>query len=140
MSTARTADVDADQAGFGMIEIVVSMFLIAILAMAFLPMIVQGLQVARGNTTIATATQLLSQQLEIARNLDSTCAAMIAFDDAAVAPVIDSRGVSLQPQRAVGPCPTAGPGTVPVRAWVTETGSTAVIAEATTLILVGGAP
>ncbi|MCU1635990.1 MAG: hypothetical protein JWQ68_1229, partial [Cryobacterium sp.] len=28
MSTARTADVDADQAGFGMIEIVVSMFLI----------------------------------------------------------------------------------------------------------------
>ncbi|MFO7691343.1 MAG: type II secretion system protein, partial [Cryobacterium sp.] len=51
---------DAREQGFGMIEIVVSMFLLALLSIAFLPLLVQSLQVSVQNARLATATQLAS--------------------------------------------------------------------------------
>ena len=53
--------------GFGMLEIVISMFLIGLLAVAFLPFLVQGLTQSAANRTLAAATQLLNTEFENAR-------------------------------------------------------------------------
>ncbi|KGJ82349.1 hypothetical protein GY21_00845 [Cryobacterium roopkundense] len=58
-SSARLAD-----AGFGLIEIAVSMFLLALLAVAFLPFLVQGVRQSSANGTLATGTQLVNKEME----------------------------------------------------------------------------
>ncbi|WP_150307836.1 type IV pilus modification PilV family protein [Planctomonas psychrotolerans] len=138
MSTVRTTPDDGD-AGFGMIEIVVSMFLLGILAIAFLPLLVTSMTTTATNTSFASASQLVGQQLDAARALGPTCAAVQAFDDTLPAPTTDPRGVEYQPRRAVSPCPSSFPGTVPVRVWVTEVGDTRSLSEAVTLVFVESA-
>ena len=57
--------------GFGMIEIVVSLFLLTLLTMSFIPLLITSQKSAGANTTIATATQIVNQQLEGARSVRS---------------------------------------------------------------------
>lgn len=133
----------AGSSGFGMIEIVVSMFLIAIIAVAFIPVLVQGVRVSVVNASVATATQLVSQNMEQARARGTNCADLRTFAAEVVAPVVDKRGVSFQAAREPVTC--AGtiadyPKTVPFRVKVTETGSSTVLASAATLILVRWVP
>ena len=124
-----------DESGLGLIEIVVSMFLIALLAMAFLPLLISSLKSTRINTSSAAATQLVSQQLEQLRLIPGTCAAVTSFTSADPAPVTDARGVVLSIDRQlVGTCPASYPGTVKVRVVVTDPGGTS--SEATTLVMV----
>jgi type II secretory pathway pseudopilin PulG len=149
----RTALLD-DEAGFGLVEIVVSMFLLALLAISFLPLLITSLKVTVSNATLATATQLVNQDLEVARSIAATnpnCSSMKTFATATpIAAVSDPRGVVLQPHRSLvtgsgtdasgcpvaqsSPARAAYPGTVSLRSWVTVGGKT--IAEATTLIYV----
>jgi len=149
----RTALVD-DESGFGLVEIVVSMFLLALLAISFLPLLITSLKVTVSNTTLATATQLVNQDLEVARSMAVTtpyCSVLKTFATAApLATVSDPRGVVMQPHRELvlsgatdssgcpvaqtSPARAAYPGTVALRSWVTVSGKT--IAEATTLIFV----
>ncbi|WP_104083804.1 prepilin-type N-terminal cleavage/methylation domain-containing protein [Cryobacterium sp. Y11] len=63
-----------NDSGFGIVEVIVSMFLLSLMAMAFLPVLVQALQVSRVNASIATATQLLSADLDRARHSAASCA------------------------------------------------------------------
>ncbi|TFC56941.1 MULTISPECIES: prepilin-type N-terminal cleavage/methylation domain-containing protein [unclassified Cryobacterium] len=133
----------ADDRGFGMIEIVVSMFLIALIAMAFIPVLVQGMRLSVVNTSVATATQLVSQNMEQARARGTNCADLRTFAAEAISPVVDKRGVSFQPTR--DPITCTGtiadyPKTVPFQVKVTESGSSAVLASASTLILVKWVP
>jgi type II secretory pathway pseudopilin PulG len=129
----------ATESGFGLIEIVISMFLISLLAMAFLPLLIQGLRISVSNTTLATSTQLVNQQLDLARGTGTTCNTLSTFAAGAIAPVVDPRGVSLQAHLSPISCPASYPATVTLRAWVTQAGSTTVLAEATTLIFVSAA-
>ena len=129
----RAAGAD-DQSGIGLIEIVVSMFLIALLAMAFLPLLITSLKSTRVNSSSAAATQLVSQQLAQLRILPATCASTEQFRDAIVDPVTDARGVVLTTQRIVDDCPASLPGTVRVRVVVTDSDGTS--SEATTLFMV----
>ncbi|MHB1171414.1 MAG: type IV pilus modification PilV family protein [Lacisediminihabitans sp.] len=124
-----------DDNGLGLIEIVISMFLLALLAVTFLPLIIQSLSLTRSNVTLATSTQLVSQQLDLARAQESTCEALTAFASTAVPTTTDQRGVVLQPQRAAT-CPSTYPGTAGFTASVVQSGSTLVISSATTLIYV----
>jgi Tfp pilus assembly protein PilV len=129
--------------GFGMIEIVISMFLIGLIAIAFIPVLIQGMRISVANTSIATATQLVSQNMEQARARGTSCTDLRAFAAEAVAPVVDKRGISFQPARAPVACTGAAadyPKTVPFRVTVTETGSSVVLASAATLILVRWVP
>ena len=129
--------------GFGMIEIVVSMFLIGIIAIAFIPVLIQGMRISVVNTTIATATQLVSENMEQARARGTNCADLRSFAAEAISPVVDKRGVSFQPAREPITCTgTAAdyPKTIPFRVKVTETGSSTVLASASTLILVRWVP
>ena len=125
----------SDESGIGLIEIVVSMFLIALLAMAFLPLLIQSLRASTTNTSASIATQLVGQQLEQLRTVPTTCAAVSTFLGSDPAAVVDDRGVILTIDRQlVGACPTAYPGTVKVRVVVTSDGT--ALSEASTLVMV----
>jgi Tfp pilus assembly protein PilV len=128
-------DVVDDESGIGLIEIVISMFLVALIAMAFLPLLIRTYSTTSLNTTTATATQLLDANVDAARTTASNCQAVTNFVATAITTVTDERGVVYQPHRAlVGTCPAGYPGTVGVRTWITELGKTQVVAEATTLV------
>lgn len=126
-----------DDDGFGLVEIIVSMFLLALLAAAFLPVLVQALTTSVRNATIATGSQIVAQQLDELRTLDITCTAVSTFDDSTIPAITDERGTVFQPVRQVDTCsadPADYPTTVEVRAWVTENGAATRLTEAVTLV------
>lgn len=125
------------ESGFGLIEIVISMFLLGLLAVAFLPLLITSMQTTVRNSTIATATQLVNQQMEQARAAGNTCTALTAYGSATLASVTDARGTSYQPARTVASCPTVATGyprTVSVSVSVSVPGSATPPVTATTLV------
>ncbi|TFB73660.1 hypothetical protein E3O06_07450 [Cryobacterium glaciale] len=124
-------------AGFGIIEIVVSMLLLSLLAIAFLPMLVTSLRVSVSNSTLTSATQLVATQMESIRSRGTTCEPLRAY--AATLPaVFDPDGRALQPRFDPIACPTTYPATVKVRVFVTEVATSEILADATTSIFVKG--
>ncbi|MCU1585291.1 MAG: hypothetical protein JWM49_1847 [Microbacteriaceae bacterium] len=125
-----------EDCGVGIIEIVVAMFLLAILALAVLPILAQGMRLSASNSARATATQLANQQIELVRS-QSSCAAIIPATIN-----LTTQGVPLRATRTVGSsCPalaSAYPTTVPVSVNVTRTDTGASLASATTLVFVTG--
>jgi type II secretory pathway pseudopilin PulG len=130
----------AAQHGLGIIEIVISMFLLALLAVATLPLLMQSMRVASKNSSIASATQVVGQQLEQLRASGSSCSAVKAFVAAAPAAVAGPAG-NLQPHLEFVSLPIGDVcqdpylRTVTVHIWVTVSGSTLNISEATRLVL-----
>ncbi|TFD15304.1 hypothetical protein E3T26_07340 [Cryobacterium sp. TMT1-21] len=124
--------------GFGVIEIVVSMLLLSLLAIAFLPLLIKSLQVSVANATTATASQLVSKHMEQARAAGDTCSAITAFVGSTLPEVTDSRGMRYQSTRTiVVPCPATladYPGTVGIRVSVAIVGSSVSPVTATSLI------
>ena len=127
-----------DERGFSLIEIVVAIFLLAVVSVATLPLLVQGLKLSSTNATLATASQLANQQVELVRS-QSLCSAIVPTIMTVVA-----QGVMLKVSRTVGlTCPPIGaplalPITVPVSIDVRRTDTGAVIASVTTLVFVTG--
>ena len=131
--------------GFGMIEIVVSFFLLSVLSLSFIPVLINSWKTSGTNTTMATATQIVNQQLEGARAVRSaavtspSCLDITKFLQVTLAPVIDPRGVSLQPKWDATSCPSSYPGVVRVGVSVTRLGNTIPVASATTFVYVNSA-
>ena len=119
--------------GFGLIEIVISMFLLAILAMLFLPLLIQGLKQSAANTTMATGTQLVNERLRTAQGAGPNCTAVSALTGASE--VTDPRGIVIRLATTVGECPP-GRGTVSVTVTATRTDTAQELASASTLVLV----
>lgn len=68
-----------DDEGFGLVEAVVSMLILAALAIAFLPLLITGLKQSTTNSTRAFATQLVSDRMSVAQTRAasaSTCAGL----------------------------------------------------------------
>lgn len=116
--------------GFGIIEILVSMLLLALLALAFLPLLIQSLQVSVSNSTLATATQLVAQQMEELRAMSPVCDTLDAFTPAEHAETGLTVAVSVSCPKAT----EAQLARVVITASNIETGL--VVSEATTLIYV----
>jgi len=150
-TTAEPAvDEVGTESGFGLIEIVVSMFILALLSLSFLPLLITALKASVTNATLATGTQLINQQLELANQTTTTtptCAAVTAFVGVSLASIgtlTDRNGNVLQPHRQLitsaatnsAGCPLTYPGTVKVRIWVTKPGSTVDVVETTSLFYV----
>ena len=133
-----THDDRAADSGIGIVEIVIAMFLLALLATATLPLFVGALQLAAGNSSITTATQLVDEQLTKARAQPATCSALTAFAAAATAapPVTDGAGKTLTTTSTVT-CPGTDSRTADFTATVSASGT--VVAKATTIIYVGPA-
>jgi type II secretory pathway pseudopilin PulG len=131
--------------GFGMVEVVISFFLLAMLALAFMPLLINTIKDTARTTTIATATQLAGQQIEAARAVHSstgstpTCANVRDFLAVTPVTVLDPRGVELQPQWAPANCPSSYPGVVRAAVSVMQPGHASPIASAVTLIFVSSA-
>ena len=125
--------------GLGLIEIMISMMLLALLSVAILPVLVQGLRNSSSNSTLATASQLAGQELDAVRTLSADCATVSSIDDGPARLTADARGIPLEIRRFVGACPAASdyPGVVSVSVEVARVGATSpVLARATTLVLV----
>jgi len=128
--------------GFGVIEVVVSLFLLSLLSVSFIPLLVNSIKSTASNTTIATATQIVNQEIEGARAVRSptsttpSCLDITNFLQVTIASVTDPRGVTLSPKWDATTCPTTYPGVVRARVSVTRSGSTTPVAQAVTFIYV----
>jgi Tfp pilus assembly protein PilV len=128
------------ESGFGVVEIVVSMFLLGLIAIAFLPLLVQSLRVSVSNSTLATATQLVTQQMEELRSLGTSCATLDNYANTPF-PTVTAAGNHVLTITIALDCPAASaayPTTVPATVSVTEKPDLVPIATAATLILVQG--
>ncbi|MGO4783458.1 type IV pilus modification PilV family protein [Cryobacterium sp. W22_MBD10_FK3] len=129
-------------AGFGMIEVVISMFLLGLLAVAFLPLLIGSLRVSAANSTLAVAAQLASKQLEEARAQGPVCSAITIPVGSSVVPgPTDSDGVAFEIRRTRDACPTSAasfPTTVSLTVAVWKIGASEASVKAKTRILVTG--
>lgn len=130
--TAHAIDSGGDE-GFGLVEILVSMMLLAILAVALVPILIQGLQQAASNATLATATQLANNELERARSW-KTCSAL----DPGSLTITDAREVDLSLTTTVGSCAPIpeNPVSVPVHVTVTRLDTGVVVTSTTTYLFI----
>ncbi|MCY7289266.1 MAG: type II secretion system GspH family protein [Cryobacterium sp.] len=126
--------------GFGLIEIVISMFLLGLLAIAFLPLLVTSMQTTVRNSAVATAAQLLNQELGLVRAAGDTCGLLTAYGASEPVPASsDVRGTSYQRAHAVASCPSGSvnyPRTVSVTVSVTITAPGQSYSPVTTTTLV----
>ena len=135
MSTASSIR-PSDDEGFGLVEIVVSMFMLALLAMAFLPLLVQGLKQSSANATLATATQLVNERLQLAQAKGPNCTAVTSV--AGSRELTDPRGVIIRVTTTVGACPasTGTPATVPISVTAVRADTGVTLTTAKSLVFV----
>jgi prepilin-type N-terminal cleavage/methylation domain-containing protein len=123
LGNTRASGVSRDgDDGFSLVEVLVALFLLAVLATSFLPLLVTTIQTTLSNAKLATATQLASRQLDALRAIEPYCDVVSAFDDTPVPAVADKRGAIFQATRVVGACPTVYPGLIDVTVAVTIDG------------------
>lgn len=120
-------------AGFGLIEVVVSMFLLALLAVAFAPVLISSIQVSAANTTAATATQLVNERMQIAQSLSPMCSSVAGL--VGTATLVDAREVPIEVTTTVGACPP-GVGAVRVESVATRVDTNEELVRASTLVYV----
>jgi type II secretory pathway pseudopilin PulG len=148
--TANVSDalrrIHHQETGIGLIEVVVAMFLLALLALSFVPVLIQGMRTTASNAVMATATQLVSSTIGDARASGPLCSGVAAFandPNAASATTSAGHGVTLETSRSSVTCPTGAsdyPTTVSFSVTVTSTADPSIIlAKATTLIFVKAA-
>ena len=125
-----------DDAGFTLLEVVVAMFLLAIVVTGLSPALLGSLKLSAQNTNIATAGQLVGQQIDVARSGIATCAALTNYKNAVLPPVVDARGVSFQPVRNSVTCTAGAAGIAKVSVSVTLTGNPHVLASAITYVYI----
>jgi type II secretory pathway pseudopilin PulG len=116
------------------------MFLISLLAIAFIPVIVSALRASELNSTAATATRLVSQAIDDARSRGAADCAAAQLLNATTAEV-DAQGVTITVTTsvpAVTNCVAGSAITVTVNAVSSVDGS--VLADARTLIYLTGTP
>jgi type II secretory pathway pseudopilin PulG len=152
MRTVESKRPVSDEAGFGLVEIVVAMLMLALLSVSFLPLLITAFKTSINNSTVTTSTQLVNQELELATTTAAstpTCGLLKTFANSSTIGTTTARdGTVLQPHRqllvkagktdAQG-CPLVYPGTAYFRSWITASSGSTVYAEATTLLYVTAA-
>ena len=127
-------------AGFGIVEIIVSMLMLAIIAIALAPVIIGGVRSTAKMSTVATATQMVNDGLETQRTSLGACP---TGNPAATPADRDARKIALQriiTYPNLANCATTGLLTVEIE--VSTVAATAlfpagkVLATATTLVYV----
>ena len=99
-----------DDEGFGLVEVIVSMFIVMVISFAMLSVLIQALKVTAANGTKATAAQLATERIEFARQ------AAVSGDCTNVRNVVeavdgtqDGRGIPLEVTGVLANCTqTAG--------------------------------
>ncbi len=143
MRSSHASRPTGNEDGFTLIEIVVSILILGILSVSLLPLLINGLRTSASTAAIASATQLVNAQLNLAEQQSPTCTAVIATPAVAVGSASVYRGVPLQLTTTVGTCPTptptaTSPSTISVTATVRRSDTGQVLATAKTLVVVSG--
>lgn len=128
-------------AGFSMIEIVVAMFVLAVMSIGLLPLILGTIQTSVLNRQLVAATTLAGTSLDDARRVAAStpsCAALTTWRAGLVTGTPTADGSIVE--ATVGSCPTAFPGTVLVSVRVRSAAdSTATLAALQTKVIVNSA-
>lgn len=135
-SSARA--IRAHDRGLGIAEILVAMLMLAILSLATLPVLINGIKQSAANTTQATANQLANKQMELAILQGPTCAGITTYVGASVPSVTDALGTLLQISQTAGPCPATFPGTRSITVTVTRADTGVTLVQAVTSVFVSG--
>lgn len=117
--------------GFTIVEVLVSMFLLALVAVALLPVLWQGVQFSSRQSAVATATRELNALIEEAR-ATPTCPGLSAV--AVARTVTDGSGRSIVTSGLVAACPAASK-SVKLALKATDS-SGAILATSTAIIFV----
>jgi prepilin-type N-terminal cleavage/methylation domain-containing protein len=91
-----------DDRGFSVVEILIAMFLLALVAVSLLPALWQGIQYSSQQSAVATATRELNSLVEEAR-ANPTCASLSSV--ALAKTVTDGAGRTITTSGSVGTCP-----------------------------------
>ena len=127
--------------GLTLIEIVVAMLILALLSVAFLPLLVQGVKQSAQTATIATATQLANARMDAERAQAQAGTNCTSLANPADISTTDSRGIPLlvSSPSVTATCPassTAYPTTVAFRVTVVRTDTGATVVQADTRLYV----
>jgi prepilin-type N-terminal cleavage/methylation domain-containing protein len=90
-----------DERGFSIVEIIIAMFLLAIVAVALLPALWQGIRYSSQQSSVATATRHLNSLVEQARQIPS-CGTLASV--ASTRTFTDGAGYTLTSTGSVGTC------------------------------------
>ncbi len=119
----------ADQ-GFSIVELIIAMFLLAIIAVALVPMLWQGIRFSQEQSDVATATREVNALVEAARD-NPTCDKLTAL--AGNHPYVDAEGdTPFTTAVTVGAC--ASKTSVSVK--LSAAGSSGPLASASALVYV----
>jgi prepilin-type N-terminal cleavage/methylation domain-containing protein len=125
---SRASEVDQ---GFSIVEVLIAMFLLAIVAVALLPALFQGIQYSSQQSAVATATRQLNALVEEARETP-TCTTLSAV--AGTNSVTDGAGRTITTSGSVGTCPAVSK-TVKISLTAVDTSGT-TLATTTAVIYV----
>ncbi|WP_127475545.1 prepilin-type N-terminal cleavage/methylation domain-containing protein [Microbacterium sulfonylureivorans] len=118
-----------DERGFSVVEILIAMFLLALVAVALLPALWQGLRYSSQQSAVATATRELNALVEEARDTP-TCPNLSAV--AVSKTVTDGAGRTISTSGTVGSCPVT---TKTVKLALTAVDSSGTTLATTTAII-----
>lgn len=134
---------DRDE-GFGLVEILVSMVIFGLVAVAAVPLFITSLQVSARNASIAHATQMVQEGIETARAAAQTGDCDVITSRLASLPdSTDPRGIPFEMSTGVANCDpslAANLATVTVTVTTTAPGFGSPVATATTQVFVKLAP
>jgi prepilin-type N-terminal cleavage/methylation domain-containing protein len=125
--------------GVSLVEVVVAMFVLALLSLALIPALIASIKQSATNALLSSATQIVSARLDEARVQSATCSALTALAAANVPDVRDSSGISLHVNQQLGACPATYPGTVAITVSVIRTDTSAQLVSASTLVFLQSA-
>ncbi|MDF2470341.1 MAG: prepilin-type N-terminal cleavage/methylation protein [Rhodococcus erythropolis] len=98
-------DRGVDAAGFSLVEVVIAMFLLAVIAIALLPALVDGIRYTSKQSSVATATRFMNEVVEQARQ-SADCTELLGFETSPLTSE-DGRGNQLTANVDVSGCPGA---------------------------------
>jgi prepilin-type N-terminal cleavage/methylation domain-containing protein len=132
---------DEHDAGLGLIEVIVALMILAVLAVALLPVLSSAADESSTNIARSTASQLTSKELNTVRAIDTTCAALHSHGSDPLGLLwTDPRGTILQIHRvAQTACPGTYPALMDYRVYVTEQGQTQVLSDVSTKVYISAA-
>ncbi|WP_458041951.1 MULTISPECIES: PulJ/GspJ family protein [Bacteria] len=131
-----------DDSGFSLVELVIAMFVLAVLSLAVLPLLVGTTDVSARNRDSLAATGFANDLLATVQqdypatpgDVTTSCLALRALQTAP--PVLDPASGS-EASLTVGACPAVFPASVPVTVTVSQGGE--VVTAVTTRVRVGAA-
>lgn len=121
--------------GISLIEIVISMFMLALVAVAFLPLLANSVSLSSSSANLTSAAELADARMTLGRSNAASCSTIRGLPQTETD---TGDGRILRTTSSAGACPTTFPGVVSFTATVTDLTSAKILTTAKTVIAVTG--